>query len=88
MMGRSACILADLFHGTHTCREIHAQLAAEPLPAEFAVSSDEEGDIRNIALQGAVRRKRKPKSKYASMSVGYQNTLNLPSARIVVAEPW
>lgn len=63
-MGRNACSLADLFHGTHTCSEIHTQLTAEPLPASAAVSSDEDGDPQNIALQGSVRRKKK--AKYAS----------------------
>lgn len=64
MLGRNRCSLADLFHGTHTCREIHAQLAAEPLPADLAVSSDEDGgDVQNIAQQGSVRRKRKTKHK-------------------------
>jgi hypothetical protein len=66
VMGRNACSLADVFHSEHTCREIHAQLAAERLPASAIVSSDEEDELQNIALQGTMRRKRKPKFKYAS----------------------
>lgn len=66
-MGRNPCSLADVFPGAHSCRDVHIQLAAEALPAHAVVSSDEDGDVQNVALQGSVRRKRKAKSKYASV---------------------